>query len=58
MPQPNDQRCCGHAAGAGSLGPGSILLLSGTLGFWLLNHVDFLVSEEPGWRRRFGEPYR
>jgi protein-S-isoprenylcysteine O-methyltransferase Ste14 len=37
---------------------GSIFLLAWAIGFWLLNHVYFLVAEEPGLLRRFGEPYR
>jgi protein-S-isoprenylcysteine O-methyltransferase Ste14 len=37
---------------------GSILLLTWAIGFWLLNHVYFLVSEEPGLLRQFGESYR
>jgi protein-S-isoprenylcysteine O-methyltransferase Ste14 len=43
---------------AESLWLGSILLLSWALGFWLLNHIYFLGSEQPGLLRRFGEPYR
>jgi protein-S-isoprenylcysteine O-methyltransferase Ste14 len=43
---------------AESLWLGSILLLAWALGFWLLNHIYFLVAEEPGLLRRFGEPYR
>ena len=37
---------------------GSVALLGWTAAFWLICHVYFLASEEPGLRRRFGEDYR
>jgi protein-S-isoprenylcysteine O-methyltransferase Ste14 len=37
---------------------GSRLLALWTAGFVLLNHLYFLLSEEPGLERRFGESYR
>lgn len=37
---------------------GSLRLLAWAGAFWLLNHVYFLLSEEPGLRHRFGEDYR
>ena len=36
---------------------GSALLLALAGGFWLLNHLYFVISEEPGLRRRFGDTY-
>jgi protein-S-isoprenylcysteine O-methyltransferase Ste14 len=41
----------------------ALLWRSGVLALWLcafvlINHVYFLLSEEPGLERRFGEPYR
>jgi protein-S-isoprenylcysteine O-methyltransferase Ste14 len=36
---------------------GSVRLLAWAAGFWLLNHVYFQLSEEPGLRRRFGADY-
>lgn len=40
-----------------ALGAGSLFLLAWALGFWCVNHVYFLVSEEPGLLRRFGADY-
>jgi len=37
---------------------GSALVLAWTVAFWLLNHLWFVGSEEPGLRRRFGEAYQ
>jgi protein-S-isoprenylcysteine O-methyltransferase Ste14 len=42
---------------AESLVLGSARLLAWAAGFWLLNHVYFQLSEEPGLRRRFGDDY-
>ena len=42
---------------AESLLLGSILILGWALGFFLLNHFYFLVSEEPGLRKRFGKSF-
>jgi protein-S-isoprenylcysteine O-methyltransferase Ste14 len=36
---------------------GSARLFAWAAGFWLLNHVYFQLSEEPGLRRRFGDDY-
>jgi len=36
---------------------GSALLLAWAAAFWLINHIYFLASEEPGLRRRFGDDY-
>lgn len=37
---------------------GSRRLLAWAVGFWLLNTVYFIFSEEPGLEQRFGEDYR
>ena len=37
---------------------GSLPLLLWATGFFALNHVGFLVYEEPGLERRFGDEYR
>lgn len=37
---------------------GSRPLLAWAIGFWLLNTVYFIFSEEPGLVRRFGDDYR
>jgi protein-S-isoprenylcysteine O-methyltransferase Ste14 len=37
---------------------GSVLLAGWAAAFWLICHVYFLASEEPGLRRRFGQDYR
>lgn len=36
----------------------SLLLGAWAALFWLINHVYFIASEEPGLRRRFGDDYR
>jgi protein-S-isoprenylcysteine O-methyltransferase Ste14 len=41
-----------------SVGLGSAFLLAWAAGFWLLNHLYFVASEEPGLLRRFGEAYQ
>jgi protein-S-isoprenylcysteine O-methyltransferase Ste14 len=38
--------------------PGSIPGLAWAISFWLLDHIYFVVSEEPGLLRRFGDSYR
>lgn len=37
---------------------GSMPLLAWAIGFWVLNTVYFIASEEPGLERRFGDDYR
>jgi protein-S-isoprenylcysteine O-methyltransferase Ste14 len=37
---------------------GSALLAAWAAGFLLINHVYFILSEEPGLEERFGEDYR